>query len=126
MQIQEFGQCPRQLFKHKHPQRLVCPPPQLPTPAEAEAAASDGGGSTHALPLALVSSILAAAAQGHGESPRLEVPVLLAQLDVLAARRQLEREQERRREGAAAVEAGEAGGVGRGWVGVGGGSSAAS
>lgn len=112
-QIQEFGQCPRQLFKHKHPQRLVCPPAQLPTPAEAEAAASCVGGGTHALPLALVSSILAAAAQGHGESPRLEVPALLAQLDVLATRRQQEREQERRlAEAATAATAREAGGAG--------------
>lgn len=105
VQIQEFGQCPRQLFRQKHPQRLVCPPAQLPTPAEAGAEAAGGGGGTHALPLALVSSILAAAARGQGESPRLEVPPLLAQLDVLAAGRQQEREQERLSGGAAAAPA---------------------
>ena len=92
-QINEFGQCPRQLFKHKHPQRLVYPPAQMPPPQQPGQAASAGGDSgSGALPLALVSTILAAAAQGHGESPRLEVSALLAQLDVLAARRRQEAE----------------------------------
>ena len=87
-------QCPRQLFHAKHPQRLVCPPPpQLPageTQGTADAAAGSSG--SQALPLALVGTILAAAERGQGESPRLEVSPLLAQLDVMVARRQAEEE----------------------------------
>ena len=30
MQINEFGQCPRQIFRGPHAPRLVCPPVQLP------------------------------------------------------------------------------------------------
>jgi hypothetical protein len=30
MQINEFGQCPRQIFRSPHAPRLVCPPVQLP------------------------------------------------------------------------------------------------
>lgn len=88
-QIAEFGQCPRQLFRQKHPQRLVCPAAEVPPPGGAAAqpaAGAMGGGSGQAL--ALVSAILAlvSASQGPGESPRVEVPPQLAELDVLAAR----------------------------------------
>ncbi len=88
-------QCPRQLFHAKHPQRLVCPPaPEQPAAEEPQSAVDVGAGSSgsQALPLALVATILAAAERGQYESPRLEVPPLLAQLDVMVARRQAEEE----------------------------------
>ncbi|PRW57088.1 beach domain-containing [Chlorella sorokiniana] len=93
-QIAEFGQCPRQLFHAKHPQRLVCPPPPEQPAGDLQGTADVGAGSSgsQALPLALVATILAAAERGQGESPRLEVSPLLAQLDVMVARRQAEEE----------------------------------
>jgi factor associated with neutral sphingomyelinase activation len=94
-QIAEFGQCPRQLFRHSHPQRLVCPSVEVPATEPAGAhlqqgeAGGGGIGGGSGQTLALVSAILAlvSAGQGPGESPRVEVPAQLAELDVLAARR---------------------------------------
>lgn len=68
-QVNEFGQCPRQLFKQPHPPRLVCPPaPPLseafssgdaaPGLSQAAGIGVDGGG--QALSLALVDTIRAA------------------------------------------------------------------
>ena len=81
MQVNEFGQCPRVLFKQPHPPRLVCPPPHDPDALLAQPGGDDASG--QALSLALVSAILAAAGADEAPLP-MEVPALLRQLDVLA------------------------------------------
>jgi factor associated with neutral sphingomyelinase activation len=116
MAINEFGQCPRQIFRHPHPPRLVCPAP--PEPAAAAAAAAEApaeGGSGQSLSLALVSAIRAATCEDAAPAPS-EVPALLRQLDMgrkrqeaadLALARQLQEEQQA---AAAAAAAGARGG----------------
>lgn len=84
--IQEFGQSPRAIFDRSHPRRLVAPPP--PPPERAFAGPGERGGSGQAVSLALVSAVLAAAADAT-HTP-LEVPELLGQLDVAARRREQE------------------------------------
>lgn len=68
LQVNEFGQCPRQLFKQPHPPRLVCPPPpawgEQPAPSgPASTLAGAPGGSSGALG-ALGGSSAALAQQG--------------------------------------------------------------
>ena len=76
MQINEFGQCPRQLFLQPHPKRLVCPPVQPPNDSM--------NVKTDALSLALVSAVMAATSQKKEEDYiETEDEALLLELDVL-------------------------------------------
>ncbi|KAL4553379.1 hypothetical protein Ndes2526B_g03242 [Nannochloris sp. 'desiccata'] len=84
--INEFGQCPGQIFK-------------LPHPSSHGSTSSAGAGrsttnTSHSLSLGLVSAIIATLEDERQPHPR-EVPALLRELDVLAKRReQIERQRE--------------------------------
>ncbi|CAK0760340.1 hypothetical protein CVIRNUC_002763 [Coccomyxa viridis] len=91
VQINEFGQCPRQIFHAPHPPRLVCP--DIPKAGEG-ARAGAGSPSKYArkmgaevgseLSLALLTTIREAVASRAGSAPSLNVSDELARLDVLA------------------------------------------
>ncbi|KAK9828528.1 hypothetical protein WJX72_000603 [[Myrmecia] bisecta] len=100
-QIAEFGQCPRQIFHAPHPPRLVCPDLALPgvaglplsphsrpsSPPPSRAAGADDESSSHAVSLALLSTIMAAASADTALEPLpAQAPEALRKLDVLAAR----------------------------------------
>ncbi|KAL4538454.1 hypothetical protein Ndes2437A_g01474 [Nannochloris sp. 'desiccata'] len=115
--INEFGQCPGQIFKLPHPSRLVCPDipesfevngkesavatsPTFSSPRYSHGSTSSAGAgrsttnTSHSLSLGLVSAIIATLEDERQPHPR-EVPALLRELDVLAKRReQIERQRE--------------------------------
>lgn len=119
--INEFGQCPKQVFKLPHPSRLVCPDvveeeenveesaiatsPTFSSPRHSQGSASGAGSTTttnarHSFSLGLVSAIISTLENEQQPHAR-EVPALLRELDVLAKRkseRQLEKEEEPKRE----------------------------
>ena len=79
--IQEFGQSPKAICHRPHVRRLVCPPPPAAEEAFGDAGAAGEAGGGQAVSLALVTAVVAAATET--PSDPLEVPELLAELDVL-------------------------------------------
>jgi factor associated with neutral sphingomyelinase activation len=71
-QINEFGQCPRQLFLGPHPPRLACPPSKSD---DVPAAGDTGAGGAHALSLSLVAMLRAAAEFRDDAASAQPVPV---------------------------------------------------
>ncbi|DBA77988.1 hypothetical protein WJX77_012160 [Trebouxia sp. C0004] len=83
-QINEFGQCPRQLFKEPHPPRSACPPPPDPATLLPSLTTSANSTAGTALSLALLTTILTATASEQPQtSASAEEIELLHELDVL-------------------------------------------
>lgn len=120
--INEFGQCPRQIFKLPHPSRLVCPDieenalegsavatsPTISSPRHSLGSPSGSGAlagnststtnARHSFSLGLVSAIIATLEDEQQPHAR-EVPALLRELDVLAKRKnETQREKEGRKQ----------------------------
>ncbi|KAL3135309.1 hypothetical protein ABBQ32_007505 [Trebouxia sp. C0010 RCD-2024] len=83
-QINEFGQCPRQLFIEPHPPRLACPAPPDPTTLQPPAGTAPSSTAGTALSLPLLTTILAATASDKPPTAvSAEESELLRELDVL-------------------------------------------